>query len=83
MTNVGHSPDKPWINNPLRRLRDGGTFNEVKVLLRESHNYVTDTTYQLAVTRDRRNAFGARDVLFKFSWILSSCTLFGKTTTPR
>ena len=37
-------PDEPWIENPVGRLRDGSTFNEVKVLLREGHDYVADTT---------------------------------------
>ena len=28
-------------------------------------------------------AFGMWNVLLKFSWILFSCTLLGKTTVPR
>jgi len=36
--------DKPWIDDPLRRLRYGGAFNEIKVLSRKGHNYFIDTT---------------------------------------
>ena len=44
MANTDHSSDEPWNENPARRLRDGGMLEEVKVLLREGHNCVVDTT---------------------------------------
>ena len=36
--NFNHVQDKPWVKNPLGRLRDSGAFNEVKMPLREGHN---------------------------------------------
>jgi hypothetical protein len=44
MTHFNLFPDEPWVDNPLGRLRDGSTFDEVKVLLREGYNYITNAT---------------------------------------
>ena len=54
VTNIDRSPDGPWIVDPLGTLRDGGAFNEVKVLSREGHNYIADTALSAHGTK-RRN----------------------------
>jgi hypothetical protein len=54
------------------------------VFLGEGHNYITDTTS--SASGEKKSGGGpirTRDVLLKFSWILLSWTLLGKTTTPR
>ena len=44
MVNCDHIEDKPWIDSPLGRFRDGCTFNKVKVHLGEGHDYGSDGT---------------------------------------
>ena len=42
MVNCNYTEDKPWIDNPLGRFRDGRTFDKVEVLLGEGHDYGSD-----------------------------------------
>ena len=52
MTEIGNTLDEPWIYTPLRRLRDCGTFNKIKMFLGQGHDCSADKKREKKMCRN-------------------------------